>query len=137
MIEKNNGFHIFFKYQFCLIKNKFNMFDKNNHHKVLIFQQIKIFNHKKTLWFNDDLMCTYVLLIFATYIFLFFSNWWFNQNKICFFAIKCLCQWWHKCVIEIFKFFKINHFININEKIVKFQNTLIHHEIINCALCFF
>ena len=49
MIEKNNEFHVFFKYQICLIKNKFNKFDKNNHHNVSTFQQIEFFDHKKTL----------------------------------------------------------------------------------------
>ena len=33
--------------------------------------------------------------------------------------------------------FKINHFINVNEKIAKSFNALIYYEIINCSSCFF
>ena len=54
-----------------------------------------------------------------------------------FFIMKCLYQWWCKCVTEIFKFFKINHFININEKIAKFQNALIYYKILIICHVFF
>ena len=89
----------FFKYQFCSIKNKFNMLDKNNHHKISTFQQIKFFNHKMTLRFNDDSMCTHILLIFAACIFFFFSNWWSDWNKKCFFAFHLyVFLWWNVSV---------------------------------------
>ena len=92
---KKHGILHFFKYQFCLIKNKSNMFDKNNHYNVSIFQQIKFFDRKKTLWFNNNSTRTYVLLIFAMCTFLFFSNQWFGQSKILFFAfgLYVFSQW--------------------------------------------
>ena len=92
-------------------------------------------------WFN-----VYIRIIdFCNmYFFVFFKSMiWLKQNMffhilfVCFFVIKCSCQWWHKYITKIFKSFKMNCFIDINEKIGKSQNTLIHHEIIDYLLCFF
>ena len=58
----------FFKYQFYLIKNKFNMFDKNNHHNVSTFQQIKFLITKKHY---DSMMiqCVHTYYWFLQHVF--------------------------------------------------------------------
>ena len=74
---------------------------------ITTFQPFNKLNFSITKWHCDSTMIQHV----RTY------NWFLQRVFFC--------------------FFEINHFVNVNKKIVKVYNASICHEIINCLLCFF
>ena len=97
----------FFKYQFCLIKNKFNTFNKNSHQNISTFQQIEFSiteRHCNSMmiqcvntyyWFlqrvffcffqSDDLIETKYVFLHFIYMFL--------HNELSMSMMTWMCDW--------------------------------------------
>ena len=132
------------KYQFCLFKKKCDTQDKTNHHDVSTLRRDESFGPKGQNCDTTMIQRIHTYYWFTQHVFFYCSNSSFDHNNVCFFYF--ICMFFHnKMLITMMSWmynwnsqiFKMNHFINVNEKTANPFNALTHYEIIDCLSCFF